>query len=172
MRHLTSRSASIVHIVEGTMGKSIEEAGSRSLNVAEASERTNLSAQTVAAAVEELSSSITEISRQVSHSSSIASSAVADANEANDHVQGRLADGDLEAEIPAQGQRNEIGKMADAVQIFKNSAIRVKQMESEQAEAKLQAEREKKAMMHKMADDLEGQVKSVIISVKVSPTFV
>ena len=74
----------------------------------------------------------------------------------------RLADGDLEAEIPAQGQSNEIGHMADAVQVFKDNAIRVKQMEADQEEQKRRGEEEKRRMMNDMADDLEGQLKSVI----------
>ncbi|MCW8862476.1 MAG: HAMP domain-containing protein, partial [Rhodospirillales bacterium] len=53
---------------------------------------------------------------------------------------GRLAEGDLEVEIPAQGQSNEIGQMAAAVQVFKENAIRNKQMEAEAEAQKQQAE--------------------------------
>ena len=75
---------------------------------------------------------------------------------------GRLADGDLETEVPAQGQRNEIGEMAKAVQVFKDNAVRVKQMEAEREETERRTEEEKREMMNQMADDLESNVKSVI----------
>ncbi|MBT4890063.1 MAG: HAMP domain-containing protein [Rhodospirillales bacterium] len=36
---------------------------------------------------------------------------------------GRLADGDLEVDVPAKENKNEIGKMAEAVEVFKESAL-------------------------------------------------
>jgi len=54
--------------------------------VASASEQASINVQTVAAAAEHLSSSIGEISRQVSHSTEIATTAVADANQAQEVV--------------------------------------------------------------------------------------
>ncbi|MEC8163909.1 MAG: HAMP domain-containing protein, partial [Pseudomonadota bacterium] len=33
---------------------------------------------------------------------------------------GRLADGDVSADVPAQGRQDEIGQMAHAVQVFKD----------------------------------------------------
>ena len=47
----------------------------------------------------------------------------------------RLAEGDLEVEIPAQGRRDEIGTMAAAVQVFKEHALEVRRLEKEQAES-------------------------------------
>ncbi len=83
---------------------------------------------------------------------------------------GNLAEGDLEVHIPAQGQRNEIGQMAGAVQVFKENAIRVKQMETEQEEIKRRAEEEKRTTMNKMADDFEASVAGVVKSVSASAT--
>ncbi len=54
---------------------------------------------------------------------------------------GRLAKGDLETDIPAQGRGDEIGEMAGAVQVFKDNMIQTKKLEDEQA--KLQEEQEK-----------------------------
>jgi len=48
---------------------------------------------------------------------------------------GHLADGRLETEIPALGRSDEIGEMAQAVQVFKQSAIDKKRMEEEQRAA-------------------------------------
>ena len=38
---------------------------------------------------------------------------------------GNLADGDLETDVPAVGRKDEIGDMAEAVQVFKSNAIQV-----------------------------------------------
>jgi methyl-accepting chemotaxis protein len=46
-------------------------------------------------------------------------------------VMQRLAEGDTEAEVPGQGREDEIGKMAAAVQVFKDNAIRKREMEVE-----------------------------------------
>jgi methyl-accepting chemotaxis protein len=81
-----------------------------------------------------------------------------------------LAGGDLEVEVPAQGRGDEIGDMAAAVQVFKDNAIRVKQMEAEQAEMARQAEEEKKAAMHKMADDFEASVGGIVNAVSSAAT--
>ena len=77
----------------------------------------------------------------------------------------RLADGDLEAHIPATENRDEIGEMAKAVQVFKDNAIRVKRMEAEQAEQKKRAEEERRAAMHQLADSFEASVGGVIHTV-------
>ena len=77
----------------------------------------------------------------------------------------RLADGDLEAHIPATENRDEIGEMAKAVQVFKDNAIRVKRMEAEQAEQKKRAEEERRAAMHQLADSFESSVGGVIHTV-------
>ncbi|MBT3359629.1 MAG: HAMP domain-containing protein [Rhodospirillales bacterium] len=83
---------------------------------------------------------------------------------------GRLADGDLETHIPAQGQTNEIGQMAGAVQVFKENAIRVKEMEAEQKEAEKRAEADKRAAMNKLADDFESAVGGVVDQVSSAAT--
>jgi methyl-accepting chemotaxis protein len=48
---------------------------------------------------------------------------------------GALAQGDLETEIPAQDRGDEIGDMAQAVQVFKDSMIQTQKLEAEQAKA-------------------------------------
>lgn len=76
-----------------------------------------------------------------------------------------LANGDLSVEVPERGRRDEIGEMSDAVQMFKDNAIRVKQMEAEHAELEKQAESERCSMMLKMADEFENSVSGVVDSV-------
>ncbi|MEQ8506578.1 MAG: HAMP domain-containing methyl-accepting chemotaxis protein [Rhodospirillales bacterium] len=80
----------------------------------------------------------------------------------------RLADGDLDVLIPAQGRQDEIGKMALAVQVFKGNAIEVKRLEAEQAEAKARAEAEKKAAMNQLADEFTESVGQVVEALTVA----
>ena len=77
----------------------------------------------------------------------------------------KLADGDLETHVPAKGRGDEIGEMAQAVQVFKENAIRVREMEAEQAEQKRRAEAERRAAMHALADGFEQSVGGVIQTV-------
>ena len=83
---------------------------------------------------------------------------------------GRLAEGDLEIEVPAIDKTDEIGEMAQAVQVFKENAIRVKQMEAEAKEQEKRAAEEKKQMMNKMADDFQASVGGVVESVSSAST--
>ena len=77
-------------------------------------------------------------------------------------VMTRLAGGDLDAEIPAQNRRDEIGVMAMAVQVFKDNAIEVKRLEGEQATAKARAEADKRAALNRLADEFSGSVGEVV----------
>ena len=77
-------------------------------------------------------------------------------------VMTRLAGGDLDAEIPAQNRRDEIGAMALAVQVFKDNAIEVKRLEGEQATAKARAEADKRAALNRLADEFSGSVGEVV----------
>jgi len=83
---------------------------------------------------------------------------------------GTLADGQLETEIPAQDYSNELGQMADAVEVFKNNAIRTKEMEAEAEENKRKAEQEKRQIMLKMADDFEASIGGVVNTVSSAST--
>ena len=47
-------------------------------------------------------------------------------------IMGRLAEGDLTVDVPYAGEKNEIGQMAAAVQVFKENAIRVAEMNEDE----------------------------------------
>ena len=83
---------------------------------------------------------------------------------------GQLADGKLDTEIPARDHKDEIGEMAQAVQVFKDNAIRVKKMEAEQAEAERRAEEEKRQAMLQMADEFEAGIGGVVQTVSSAST--
>ncbi|MGT2485070.1 methyl-accepting chemotaxis protein [Methylobacterium oryzae CBMB20] len=81
-----------------------------------------------------------------------------------------LANGDLAVTIPNQGQRTEIGTIANVVQVFKNGLIRMKALEEETAQARLAAEEQRKAGMRQMADGFEAAVGGIIGMVSSSAT--
>ncbi|GAA0601141.1 HAMP domain-containing methyl-accepting chemotaxis protein [Caenispirillum bisanense] len=78
---------------------------------------------------------------------------------------GRLAHGDLDAEVPAKDRGDEIGQMAQAVQVFKDNAIRVRQMEAEQRAQEQRAAEEKRRALAELADRFEASVGHVVESV-------
>jgi methyl-accepting chemotaxis protein len=57
----------------------------------------------------------------------------------------RLANGDLEADVPARGRGDEIGKMAEAVQVFKENGIEKVRLEEEEKKAADERQRAEQA---------------------------
>ena len=83
-----------------------------------------------------------------------------------------LSDGNLDILVPNAGQKDEIGEMATALQVFKDNAAeqrrmeeRQKELEEEQRQAKVQAEEERKRMLTQMADDFVTNVGTVVTQV-------
>ncbi|MBF0130343.1 MAG: HAMP domain-containing protein [Alphaproteobacteria bacterium] len=85
-------------------------------------------------------------------------------------VMTRLAGGDTSVAVPSLANRDEIGEMARAVQVFKDNALRVKRMTEEAEEQKKQAEIDKKKAMIAMADAFEANVKDVVDAVASAAT--
>ncbi|MEE7462840.1 methyl-accepting chemotaxis protein [Methylobacterium fujisawaense] len=81
-----------------------------------------------------------------------------------------LAKGDTAAEIPNQQRRDEIGAMAAAITVFKNSLIRTRQLEQETALARTSAEEQRNATMREMADTFERAVGGIVGMVSSSAT--
>ena len=77
----------------------------------------------------------------------------------------RLAAGDMATDVPAVGRTDEIGDMAQAVQVFKDNAIEADRLRKERAEQERQSAEEKRQATLKMADDLESSVKDVVTGV-------
>ena len=82
----------------------------------------------------------------------------------------RLAEGDTSVEVPARDQKDEIGEMAGAVQVFKENAIRMEEMRAAQEEAERRAAEEKRQTIHALADEFESRVKGVVEAVSSSAT--
>jgi len=83
---------------------------------------------------------------------------------------GVLAAGDTKAEIPFAARKDEIGKMAVAVQVFKDNMIRTRELEAEQKEAEVRAAAQRKSDMHKLADEFQAAVGSIVDTVSSAST--
>ena len=81
-----------------------------------------------------------------------------------------LASGNTAVEIPARGNRDEVGEMAGAVQVFKDNAIEKVRLEAEQVERERRVAEEKRATMRKMAGDFESSVGQVVSQVSSAVT--
>ncbi|MDR3448396.1 MAG: HAMP domain-containing methyl-accepting chemotaxis protein [Alphaproteobacteria bacterium] len=73
-----------------------------------------------------------------------------------------LAKGKFETEINGAGRRDEVGDIAKAALIFRDQGKETERLRAEQEQGKANAERDRKAMMHKLADEFEHSVKGVV----------
>ncbi|MFZ5738058.1 methyl-accepting chemotaxis protein [Rhodopseudomonas thermotolerans] len=83
---------------------------------------------------------------------------------------GRLAQNDLTVDVPHADRRDEIGKMAGAVQVFKDNAIRVRQLEAEQQEAERRQAEQRRVEMMTMANGFEAAVGEIVNTVSSAST--
>ncbi len=83
-------------------------------------------------------------------------------------VMGRLADGDVAVAVPSRDRRDEVGRMAKAVQVFKDNALRIESLRREREEAAAAAAAERKQAMRRIADDFENSVVAVVGTVSTS----
>ncbi|GAB3124051.1 nitrate- and nitrite sensing domain-containing protein [Novispirillum itersonii] len=86
------------------------------------------------------------------------------------HASDRLAEGHLETEIPALLHRDEIGRMARAVQHFKDNAIRIRMLSEERASSRALSHEQQHAEMEKLARVFQSNVGSVIEAVSSAST--
>ncbi len=77
----------------------------------------------------------------------------------------RLAGGDKNVSVDDLVGRTELGRMAEAVAVFKRNAEEVERLEAEQARTKEAAEAERRAVLTQMADGFEEQVRGVVTGV-------
>jgi methyl-accepting chemotaxis protein len=80
-------------------------------------------------------------------------------------VMQRLAGGELESEIPSLGRKDEVGAMASAMQVFKENALRVKDMEAAQTLSARKSEEDRKAAMQQVAAGFEKAVGAILKTV-------
>ncbi len=73
----------------------------------------------------------------------------------------RLAGGDKTVEIPAHGRKDEVGAMADAVEVFKQNAIEAERLAAEQEAARAERER-RAAAIESLTHDFDLKVSQVL----------
>ncbi len=81
-----------------------------------------------------------------------------------------LAQGDSEADIPFIDRHDELGAMSQAVQVFRENAIKKIELEAEQGKRERRTTEEKRAMMHKLADDFDASVGGIVSNVSSAAT--
>ena len=86
-------------------------------------------------------------------------------------VMSRLADGDNSVDVPAQDRQDEIGSMAQTVEVFKQNAIEREKLEKEQAslrkaeEVRLSEEASRAENVSRMINDFDATAISVLANV-------
>ncbi|NEW93266.1 methyl-accepting chemotaxis protein [Rhodopseudomonas sp. BR0M22] len=76
-----------------------------------------------------------------------------------------LAHGELEQPIPGIERGDEVGGMAKTVQVFKDNALRIRDLERAEEAAKERAAAERRNAMERLADEFEHSVNGVVQSV-------
>jgi methyl-accepting chemotaxis protein len=82
----------------------------------------------------------------------------------------RLAAGDAEVTIPGRARRDEIGALAGSVVVFRDNLIRNRILETEAARVRADAETQRRAATHAVADAFEKAVGGIVGSVTAAST--
>jgi methyl-accepting chemotaxis protein len=82
----------------------------------------------------------------------------------------RLAGGDLRIAIPGRGRKDEIGEMADAVEVFKSNMIEADRLRAEQLEVEQRQAERRMADMRELANAFEGAVGEIVETVSSAAT--
>jgi methyl-accepting chemotaxis protein len=80
-------------------------------------------------------------------------------------VMHRLSSGDTGVTIPGGDRKDELGTMAQAVDVFRHNMIETQSLREAQEAAQQKAELEKQALQRQMADRFEADVKGVVSAV-------
>ncbi|MFN8701493.1 MAG: methyl-accepting chemotaxis protein, partial [Rhodospirillales bacterium] len=76
----------------------------------------------------------------------------------------RLADGDRAVEVPGVGRKDELGRMAAAMQVFKDNALETERLKAEQAREREAAEAQKREAVRGMAETVERETTTAVSS--------
>jgi len=77
-------------------------------------------------------------------------------------VTGRISAGDFTVAVPSSDRSDEIGKLAKAILILRDEAGTAEQLRQDQEQARSDAERDRRAAILALADNLESRVKGII----------
>src|SRR5262249_46094568 len=76
-----------------------------------------------------------------------------------------LGNGNKQVDVPYVGRGDEVGDAANAAHTFKENLIRIEKMEAEQKETEVRAAAQRKADMHKLADEFQRAVGEIVETV-------
>ncbi|KAA5609991.1 methyl-accepting chemotaxis protein [Rhodovastum atsumiense] len=79
---------------------------------------------------------------------------------------GELADGRLDVVIPHEGRGDELGRMARAVSVFREHALAVQRLETEQEQARGRAEAERHNLMVRLEQEFRASVQDLVAGLK------
>jgi len=82
----------------------------------------------------------------------------------------RLATGEVGVNIPGLQRKDELGEMANAVQVFKENALERQRLAKENGDTKEKAAADRRAEMHQLADHFEAAVGHIVEIVSSSAT--
>lgn len=82
----------------------------------------------------------------------------------------RIASGTLDVSVPATGQKDEIGQMANSLQVFKDNIIRNNALEAEAKAHAAAAAAEHRRMMNELADGFDHAVGDIVKMVSSAAT--
>ena len=82
----------------------------------------------------------------------------------------RLAGSDLSVDIPGSSRKDEIGDMADAMQVFKDNMIEAGRLREERAASEARADEQRRMEMNRLANDFDSAVGEVIKTVSSAST--
>jgi methyl-accepting chemotaxis protein len=82
----------------------------------------------------------------------------------------KLAEGDLTVSVEGADRGDDSGRLARALQTFKDNALALRQMEAEQESLKLRTEQEKRAALNALASGFEASVLQVVDAVAAAST--
>ena len=85
-------------------------------------------------------------------------------------VMSALARGNMSVAIPDRDRFDEVGDMAKSVQVFKDNMIEAEQLRAQHTEAERVAAAQRKADMHRVADDFQTAVGNILDTVSSSAT--
>ena len=80
-------------------------------------------------------------------------------------VMADLINGNTEVDVPATNRQDEIGSMADAVEVFKGNAVEIKRLEAEQTDTQARAKAEAARIQTEREDRIGKEIASLVEAV-------
>ncbi len=76
-----------------------------------------------------------------------------------------IASGNIDTDVPARNRKDEIGKMASALEIFRQTEVDRRKLEADQVQQAESVTEERRNMLHSLATDFETNVGSIVENV-------